>query len=222
MHQHHAIQLTISFNEPFEIISPIQGSKNSRFAIVPESIPHKLNSKSDEYIVCIYIDPFNKLAHLLKNKFGLNTQIIFDDNLLEQIPPVEKFFGAKNNDLNQLIVSLIECITDCTLTLNKNDIRIKKSIDYLTTNLDNTLKLSDAASFSCLSESRYAHLFKIQTGISFRRYVLWLRIQKTLLSILNGNSFTNACYIGGFTDLLHFNRTCQEMFGNSPSAIFKG
>lgn len=221
MHHHHAIQLTISFNQTFEIVSPNQSCENCRFVIIPENVSHQFNCASEEYQVFIYFDPFNRLSQLLKNKFALKSNIIIANNLLKEIPSLDKWLGLKRDDLQELTIRFIERITDCTITPFDKDIRIIKSIEYLADNLDKAIKISDAAKFVCLSESRYAHLFKQQVGIPFRRYILWLRIQKTLLSILTGNSFTIACYDGGFTDLPHFNRTFKEMFGNSPSAILK-
>ena len=71
MHHHHAIQLTISFNQTFEIVSPNQSCENCRFVIIPENVSHQFNCASEEYQVFIYFDPFNRLSQLLKNKFAL-------------------------------------------------------------------------------------------------------------------------------------------------------
>ena len=221
IHHHHAIQLTISFKQTFEITTPYRTFNNCRFVIIPENVPHQFNCPSEDYQIFIYLDPFNKLSQLLKNRFALKSSVVIVDNLLYKVPLLTEWLMAESDDMQTLITKFIELITDCTIADSNKDIRITKSIEYLTNNLDKTIKISEVAGFVCLSESRFAHLFKLQVGIPFRRYILWLRIQKTLLSFLTGNSFTEACYDSGFTDLPHFNRTFKEMFGNTPSAILK-
>jgi AraC-like DNA-binding protein len=222
IHHHHAIQLTISFKQTFGITTPYKAYKNCRFVIIPENIPHQFSSSSEDYQVFIYLDPFNKLSQLLKNKFTLKSNIIIADHLLYKVPPLIKWLKMEKNEMQALITKFIGLITGSAVAASSEDTRITKSMEYLTNNLDKTIKISEVASLVCLSESRFAHLFKLQVGIPFRRYILWLRIQKTLASFLMGNSFTIACYDGGFTDLPHFNRTFKEMFGNTPSAILKG
>jgi len=220
-HRHHAIQLTISFNKTFEIITPKRTLENCKFVIIPENVPHQFICSSEDYQVFIYLDPFNKLSQLLKNKFALNSNVVLPDNFLPKIPPLKKWLVTEGDELEALVTKFIERIADCTIPYPNKDVRVTESIEYLTNNLDKAIKISEVADFVCLSESRFAHLFKLQVGIPFRRYILWLRIQKTLLSFLTGNSFTEACYDGGFSDSSHFNRTFKEMFGNTPTAILK-
>lgn len=221
IHRHHAIQLTISFKQTFDITTPYKTFKNCKFVIIPENVPHQFICSSDDYQVFIYLDPFNKLSELLKNKFALKSNVVIADNLLHKVPPLIEWLAMAGDEIQVLLTKFIELITDFDSTESNKDIRIAKSIEYLTNNLDKTIKISEVANFVCLSESRFAHLFKLQVGIPLRRYILWLRIQKTLLSFLTGNSFTESCYDGGFSDLPHFNRTFKEMFGSTPSAILK-
>lgn len=222
IHCHYAIQLTISFKQTFDIKTPYKTFKNCKFVIIPENVPHQFICFSDDYQVFIYLDPFNKLSQVLKNKFALKSNVVIADNLLHKAPSLMEWLAMEGDGIQVLITKFITLLTDCSSTDLNKDTRIAKSIEYLTNNIEKTVKISEVANFVCLSESRYAHLFKLQTGISFRRYILWLRIQKTLLSFLTGKSFTEASYNGGFSDLSHFNRTFKEMFGNSPLAIFKG
>jgi AraC-like DNA-binding protein len=157
----------------------------------------------------------------LKNIFSLNDNVILADNYLSHIPLLKEWLEKDNNEIQEITKNIIEKITNNLGVDTIKDNRILKSIEYLTYNINKSIKISEVADFVCLSESRFAHLFKLQVGIPFRRYILWLRIQKTLLSFLDGNSFTSASYDGGFTDISHFNRTFKEMFGNTPSAILK-
>lgn len=221
LHQHHAIQIVISFKQTFEIITPNQIYKDCKFVIIPENIQHQFVGPLDEYQVFIYLDPFHRLSKLLKNKFSLNANVILADNYLSHIPLLKEWLEKDNNEIQEITKNIIEKITNNVIVDTITDNRITRSIEYLTNNINKSIRISEIADFVCLSESRFAHLFKLQVGIPFRRYILWLRIQKTLLSFSDGNSFTSASYDGGFTDISHFNRTFKEMFGNTPSAILK-
>lgn len=219
MHRHHAVQLTFSFKKSFDIITPDQTFTNCTFVIIPEDTPHQFVCSSGDYHVFVYIDPFNQLSEFLKSKFELASAIVVAPDLLSKAPVLEEWLTLRENETHLLITKFIERITDSATAGSKMDHRITKSIEFLSRNLDTKIKLADVAAIACLSESRFSHLFKQSTGIALRRYVLWLRLQRTLLSIVSGNSFTEACCEGGFSDLPHFNRTFKEMFGNSPSAL---
>jgi AraC family transcriptional regulator len=55
------------------------------------------------------------------------------------------------------------------------DPRIAKLIAWVAPRLDESVRLSDAATFIGLSPGRARHLFVQQTGAPLRRYLLWLR-----------------------------------------------
>jgi AraC-like DNA-binding protein len=98
---------------------------------------------------------------------------------------------------------------------------VKQSLTYVHERLAQPLSLAQAADYVHLSPSRLAHLFAEQVGIPFRRYVLWARLQAAIWAVQQGHSLTQACYEGGFTDLPHFTKTFQAMFGVAPSAVIK-
>jgi AraC-like DNA-binding protein len=58
-------------------------------------------------------------------------------------------------------------------------------------------------------------------GIPLRRYLLWLRLIKGIKVALEGVSLTSAAHKVGFSDSAHFSRTFKEMFGLTPSELFK-
>ena len=70
-----------------------------------------------------------------------------------------------------------------------------------------------------LSPSRFRHLFVEETGMAFRPYVLWLRLQRAIECHTSGENLTNAAYTAGFSDLAHMSRTFRRMFGIAPGAL---
>jgi AraC-like DNA-binding protein len=53
--------------------------------------------------------------------------------------------------------------------------------------------------------------------VSFRRYLLWERLNKALSVGFGGATWTEAAYAANFADSAHLSRTCQRMFGLAPT-----
>ena len=68
-----------------------------------------------------------------------------------------------------------------------------------------------------LSASHFARLFKKETGMTFRKFVLHSKLIKSIYAIYEENNLTEASFIGGFSDQPHFTRTFKGNFGIKPS-----
>ena len=73
-----------------------------------------------------------------------------------------------------------------------------------------------------LSPSRFAHLFKAQVGLPFRRYMLWRKLTRAMIVIGREKTITTAAYATDFADAAHLTRTFQQMVGLPPSVLMKG
>jgi len=93
------------------------------------------------------------------------------------------------------------------------DHRVAKLIAWVTPRLDQPVTLEDAAAFVSLSPGRTRHLFVEQTGLPFRTYLLWLRLQRAVERFASGASLTEAAHAAGFADSAHLSRTFRRMFG---------
>nr|PJZ94232.1 hypothetical protein CH379_03700 [Leptospira ellisii] len=101
-----------------------------------------------------------------------------------------------------------------------NDFRISESVKLLSES-EEDLPLSILSRKARLSPSRFRHLFREETGITFSGYKLWLKTQKAILSLRNRPELTTAAYEGGFSDQAHFSRIFRRSFGISPSDFAK-
>ena len=72
-----------------------------------------------------------------------------------------------------------------------------------------------------LSPSRLRHLFVQETGTIYRGYVLWLRINRAVVAMMEGRNWTAAAHETGFADSAHLSRTFRRMFGISPAMLIK-
>ena len=71
-----------------------------------------------------------------------------------------------------------------------------------------------------LSRFRLSHLFREQTGITLRRYMLWLRMLQAFRKLTQARTVADAAHAAGFSDHAHFTRTSQKMGGRTPSSLF--
>jgi AraC-like DNA-binding protein len=70
-----------------------------------------------------------------------------------------------------------------------------------------------------LSPDRFRHLFMKETGVGFRAYLLWQRLDCSLTAYVDGQTLTEAAQTGGFADSAHFSRTFRRMFGIAPASV---
>ena len=70
-----------------------------------------------------------------------------------------------------------------------------------------------------LSTSRFLHLFRTETGTSYRRYVLWLRMLRAAEVLRQHGSLTAAAAGAGFASPSHFSDAFVAMFGMRPRQL---
>jgi AraC family transcriptional regulator len=122
-----------------------------------------------------------------------------------------KLRASSLNDLRALGRNLIARLA--AKGAHPSDPRVAKLIAWVAPRLDEAVSLSDAATFIGLSPGRARHLFVQQTGIPFRRYLLWLRLIRAVEIYAGGAHLTEAARSAGFADSAHLSRTFRHMFG---------
>jgi AraC-like DNA-binding protein len=80
-------------------------------------------------------------------------------------------------------------------------------------------RAGDAARDAGLSRSHFLRTFSVQTGTSFRRYVLWARMLRVAAAFADGHDFTRAAADAGFASPSHLSDTFRGMFGLTPTAL---
>jgi AraC-like DNA-binding protein len=94
-----------------------------------------------------------------------------------------------------------------------------RAIAYVESEIGGKPVLADAARRAGVSPTRLTHVFSREVGIPFRRFVLWTRIKRAVMSTQAGHDLTRAAIDAGFSDSAHLSRTFRAMFGLSPSVI---
>jgi AraC family transcriptional regulator len=84
------------------------------------------------------------------------------------------------------------------------------------------MSIDEAAEMAFLSPSRFAHLFKQQVGLPFRRYMLWRKLTRAMLIIGRERTISTAAHAADFADAAHLTRTFYQMVGLPPSVLMQG
>jgi AraC-like DNA-binding protein len=100
-----------------------------------------------------------------------------------------------------------------------SDARVQAMLAWLDGNLETALTLPQAAAAACLSPSRARHLFAAETGLPFKAFVLWRRMERAVALFAAGASLTEAAHEAGFADSAHFSRTFRRHFGLPAAAL---
>jgi len=98
------------------------------------------------------------------------------------------------------------------------DNRVEQVCQRLRQDLPERLDVSSLAAAVGLSSSRLSHLFRAETGVSLRRFLLHLKMCRALARWQPGMSFSALAATAGFYDQPHMVRTARRMFDALPSA----
>ena len=73
-----------------------------------------------------------------------------------------------------------------------------------------------------LSTSRFLHLFKQETGVTFRAFRAWKRARSLLSHVRQAASLTDIALDAGYPDSAHFSHSIRQVYGLTPSDIVAG
>lgn len=124
-------------------------------------------------------------------------------------------------DAGRAVQQWLDCALPSGAGALAHDARIQRALDWMAAHPGERLNGAFLAALAHLSESRFTHLFRQQTGMSLSRYLLWTRLLQAVEAVANGQSMTAAAHEAGFSDLAHLSRTFRATFGVVPSELHK-
>jgi methylphosphotriester-DNA--protein-cysteine methyltransferase len=83
------------------------------------------------------------------------------------------------------------------------------------------VKVPELANRYSYSESFFTHLFKKETGISLKSYLLMKQFEFAWKEISKGKKITDAVMDAGFASPSHFSDVCRRMTGISAVNVLK-
>jgi AraC-like DNA-binding protein len=222
-HAHHAIQIVLAIDG--EITAKEEGGdwRTGRGVIVRHDTPHCFDGKGATGAM-VFVDPESREGIWLATSLRENVTLVPKARIEPCAAALKTFY---EQPLSAMEVG--ELIRHCVLSLcpgappaRQPDERITKVLDAIRASDDLRMPLEDAAAMAFLSPSRFAHLFKEQVGLPFRRYMLWRKLARAIVSIGRERTIAAAAQAADFADAAHLTRTFYQMFGIPPSALMRG
>ena len=101
------------------------------------------------------------------------------------------------------------------------DPRIQQVIELICREPDRNFSQVELAALIGLSPSRFLHLFRQHTGVSYRRFRAWKRMMTAFELLQASDNMTRAAMDAGFADATHFSHSFRDTFGVNPAPVFR-
>lgn len=220
-HRHFALQLSISLNAPIHLRTE-GGEISSRGALLIRSNQeHQLFCEKEQFL--LLLNPSSPPGHFWKSLAKAPVTEVSNETV-EAIKMQALKLLSTSVERETTILSLERVLSQqdcfCGTFVHGGDSRIEKAIAYLDLHRDRIIPVAEIADHCHLSASRFQHLFKAETGQTYRRAQLWNKITAAFPQ-LGKQSLTSLAHDSGFADSAHFSRTFKENFGFSPRELLK-
>lgn len=220
-HKHWLLQMFLSSEKELNI--EVNGQLISCGAIlVNVDTPHLFKTDGEPHFTLL-VDPTTELGHVLREL--LLDQPFYVFPLEKTVLMQQTFKNALAQKSNDAFLSFVEgIISQFDYSNMKNfDNRVIEVLDLLDDCIheDEFHQIKHFSNKTCLSESRLAHLFKEETGIPLKSYIVLHKLQIAYESIFNGESITTAALNAGFDSPSHLAYTNKMMTGMSATNIIR-
>lgn len=221
LHAHHVIQLTLALTGKVELAGGPGTASGVALAVAPD-VPHTFQGTG--FVAHLFVDPDGQAGRAIVKKLFAKAPIApipraLLGDLPERLRSAYEARGRTDDEIRAAAKAIIARVAGEDPRGVRVDPRITKLITWVGARLDQAVSLGDVAAVIGLSEGRTRHLFVEQTGLSFRTYLLWLRLVRAVELFAAGSSLTEAAHGAGFADSAHLSRTFRRMFGIAAASL---
>jgi AraC family transcriptional regulator len=223
LHAHHAVQLSFALAGRAEL-EDREGRVGAEAIAVAPDAPHAFEGSG--MVAHLFVAPDGEAGRTIR-------RVLFPPRsapIVEVPTALVGDFSARlraafedprhsDDDLRALGKGLVARLAGMEARRAVFDPRIDRLVRWLAARLDGPLSLEDVAAFIQLSPGRTRHLLVEQTGLTFRTYLLWLRLMRAVEIFAGGDSLTKAAHGAGFADSAHLSRTFRRMFGIAAATL---
>ena len=214
-HCHMAAHILIALETAMTVVSGGE-TWECRSVLIPAGTPHRTDTHGGAVLVFLFDSTTNVAARITE----VRTLPEPDREHLTAL--YARFAGDGSADVyedleRQLLAALGLDAVGCTVT----DGRILTAMERIRSGLTEPLRCRDVASSVFLSPSRFSHLFRLQTGMTFAAYVVYQRLVHVYARILEGASITEAALEAGFASSAHFADVNRRVFGLPAGSLTK-
>jgi AraC-like DNA-binding protein len=222
-HLHHAIQIVIAIEGDVGIRGKRGDWRMGRGVAVRPDVVHSYDAHG-ALGAMIFVDPESVEGAWLRSSLRDDITIVPDVRLISCTSELHRFLDQpfESLEIGALVKHCVQALCTGAPPSRRLDARVTRVLAAIRASDELRLSIEDAAAIAFLSPSRFAHLFKQQVGLPFRRYMLWRKLTRAMLVIGRERTIATAAHEADFADAAHLTRTFYQMVGIAPSVLMRG
>jgi AraC-like DNA-binding protein len=222
-HAHHAIQIVIAVEGTVGIRGRRGDWRMGNGVAVRPDVVHSYNGNGAVGAM-LFVDPESLEGVWLRSSLREEITLLPSSRLASCADELRRFLEQplKGLEIAALIRHCVQALSTGAPPSRRPDARVTRVLAAIRKADDLRMSIEDAAAMVFLSPSRFAHLFKQQVGLPYRRYMLWRKLARAVLLIGRERTIATAAHAADFADAAHLTRTFYQMFGMPPSIMMRG
>jgi len=188
----------------------LDGDNKGNLIILEQNIEHCRPSGDIRFF--LFVDPTSMFAQKLREGYLNENGIYASDADLKDT-------GISAGDIRAFVSETFG--EECFIRRRSIDDRIKILLDRIDGFEYLEKKVPEIAMEMKYSESYLTHLFKKETGVSLKRYLLLRRVEYVWKKIANGEQITKVVMEAGFASPSHFSDTCRKLTGICAADVLR-
>ena len=222
-HSHHAIQIVIGLDGNISIAGEGEEWRQGPGLVVRADTVHSFDALGSLGAM-LFVDPESSEGAWLSSSVGRDISIVPAERLGSCVSDFLRFIEQplESLEIRELIRHCVQAVSPGAPPARGMDERVTRVLARIRESDELRFTLEDAAEMAFLSPSRFAHLFKEQMGLPFRKYMLWRKLTRAMVSIGSERTIADAAHAADFADAAHLTRTFYQMVGMAPSVLMRG
>ncbi len=222
-HEHHAIQIVLGVDGAVGVQGRRGSWQMASGVIVRPDVVHSYNGNGAVGAM-IFVDPESAEGVWLKTSLRADITIVPESRIATCASALRTFLESplESLEVGSLLRHCVHALCAGAPPSRRLDERVTRVLAAIRASDQLRISVEEAAALAFLSPSRFAHLFKQQVGLPFRRYMLWRKLSRAMLVIGRERTISTAAHEADFADAAHLTRTFYQMFGLPPSVMMRG
>lgn len=204
LHRHSTSSLCTALGEGITVVGPGGDALTAAAVSVPAGAMHLLRAGPTTRVAILVFEPRHGIRPAVTPAVPAHA-----DDLAEWL--------ARASALD--IEAGIDTVDGAAPRPHPRDDRIATAIALVREDPSRAVPAREIAARVHLSASRLSAVFAAETGMSLRRYRLWVRLTAAARAVAAGASLADAATAAGFTDAAHLSATARRVLGVSPSQL---
>jgi AraC-like DNA-binding protein len=222
-HEHHAIQIVLTVEGTVRIRGAHGDWRDARGVIVRPDVVHSYDGNGAVGAM-LFVDPESTEGAWLRASLRDDITVVPERRIATCAAELGRFVEhpLESLEISELVRHCVQALCAGAPPNRRLDERVTRVLAAIRHSDELRMSIEDAAAMAFLSPSRFAHLFKQQVGLPFRRYMLWRKLTRAILVIGRERTIATAAHEADFADAAHLTRTFYQMFGIPPSVMMRG